>query len=123
MLRCIVLLVLWCWCPVAAIDGFEKAVAIYSSMNPVPDKDLLECQNMLKRCQQLAGVEKMPDLRFGVGDSVRCFINGWKCGKVVHLWYRDCNWPLTRASAPYQVRLDDGGGLIFAPEVSGWLSE
>ena len=38
----------------------------------------------------------------------------WAAGQVVQLNYREKSWPRGR-TVPYQVRLDDGGELIFAP--------
>eukprot|EP00966_Prymnesium_polylepis_P020781 478294-Prymnesium_polylepis.1 len=55
------------------------------------------------------------ELRFKVGDDVRCHLgpSQWAKGSVAKLWYREERWPQPFL-APYQVRLDDGN-LIFAP--------
>jgi len=61
-----------------------------------------------------------PELRFEIGTRVQCRTgrgdgeDGWSNGTVVKLWYRETQWPKGRM-APYQVKLDDGGTLIFAP--------
>ena len=48
------------------------------------------------------------DLRFEVGDRVRCITaEGWLLGTVSMLWFRDLDWPEERAAVPYQVLLDD----------------
>ncbi len=53
-------------------------------------------------------------LRFGVGDRVQCNVGEWVTGTVVAHFYRERHWPQGR-TAPYQIRLDDGGAMIFAP--------
>mmetsp|Transcript_37000 Transcript_37000/g.57875 ORF Transcript_37000/g.57875 Transcript_37000/m.57875 type:complete len:248 (-) Transcript_37000:104-847(-) len=63
---------------------------------------------------------KAPDeLRFKVGDRVKCVChkwgNQWEVGSIVKLNYREDNWSDSKPSAPYQVKLDKGA-LIYAPE-------
>ena len=57
-----------------------------------------------------------PSLRFAMGARVECCVgpNEWLAGTVVALHYREPSWPRGRV-APYQVRLDEDGSLIFAP--------
>ena len=47
-------------------------------------------------------------LRFRVGDKVECMIgpDKWGTGRIVKLLYREPNWPSSKLSAPYQVKLD-----------------
>lgn len=53
-------------------------------------------------------------LRFAVGSRVECNLGiHWECGTVIKLNYNDEG--LEDAIMPYQVRLDDGGELIYAP--------
>ena len=60
----------------------------------------------------LAAFDCGDELRFRIGDTVAClFDNRWSLGKVTKHWWRDEN----DARWPYQVRLNDGGSLIFAP--------
>ena len=60
--------------------------------------------------------EDAPELRFEVGDRVRCRTGprSWAAGTVVQLWYREDTWP-EDVVAPYQVKLDGSDDLIFAP--------
>jgi len=63
---------------------------------------------------------RLKQLRFAVGDSVECNVGGmrrasWKKGIVVVKRYRDENMPPGLIAA-YQVRLDDSGDLIYAPD-------
>lgn len=55
--------------------------------------------------------------RFKVGDAVQCNMGGdrWATGVIVRMDYRDPSWPPER-TAPYQIRLDIGGHLIYAPK-------
>jgi len=55
--------------------------------------------------------------RFNIGDAVQCNMGGgkWATGVVVRLDYQDKDWPPEK-TAPYQVRLDVGGHLIYAPK-------
>jgi len=57
-----------------------------------------------------------PELRFQVGDEVKCNVGGgkWEVGVVSKLWYRESDWPASRPSAPYQITLS-GGRIIWAP--------
>ena len=56
------------------------------------------------------------NLRFAVGDRVKCWVGEWAPGRIVRLLYdgpeiENPGWNY----APYQVKLDDGT-LIYAPE-------
>jgi len=55
--------------------------------------------------------------RFKIGDAVQCNMGGgkWATGVVVKLDYQDPTWPPDK-TAPYQIRLDIGGHLIYAPK-------
>lgn len=55
--------------------------------------------------------------RFKIGDAVQCNMGGgrWATGVVVRLDYQDKDWPPEK-TAPYQIRLDVGGHLIYAPK-------
>ena len=61
------------------------------------------------------------ELRFPVGTRVECCISkgpdGWVPGEVVMHWYRAASWP-TGQFAPYQIKLEESGNLIFAPQDS-----
>ena len=58
---------------------------------------------------------KLRDLRFKVGDKVKCRTRqGFVPGKVTELLYRDEYMP-AGVTAPYQIQLDSGE-LIWAPE-------
>ena len=52
-------------------------------------------------------------LRFAIGTRVECNCGVWKAGTVVSHWYTQRS--LEGRHVPYQVRLDDGGKLIFVP--------
>ena len=54
-------------------------------------------------------------LRFKVGDAVRAHVgpNEWAAASVVGLWWRLPAWPPS-FFAPYQLRLETDGSLIFA---------
>lgn len=53
-------------------------------------------------------------LRFAVGDRVRANIGKeWAPATVVTLWYREADWPAALV-APYQMKLERDGTLIFA---------
>ena len=61
--------------------------------------------------------KRLAALRFGVGDAVECNLGHgeWVSGVVVNRMYRDDAVPPGEL-APYQVRLDLSGELIFAPQ-------
>ena len=69
----------------------------------------------------LKQVNKSKQLRFKLHERVECLYND-VCGnenimvpgEVVKLWYRENDWPMT-SLAPYQIRLDWDGCLIYAP--------
>ena len=52
-------------------------------------------------------------LRFAVGENVRCNVGDWVNGTVVKVHYSEPDWP-EDVTVPYQVRLTDGR-LIYAP--------
>ena len=62
---------------------------------------------------------KAAGLRFEVGDRVECRMGrgaaAWTSGTVHALNYRDANMPPGMV-APYQILLDDDGGLIWSPK-------
>ena len=47
-------------------------------------------------------------LRFQVGDKVECMIGPeqWGTGRIVRCLYREADWPPSKQSAPYQIKLD-----------------
>merc|ERR1712086_715451 len=60
--------------------------------------------------------KKIQALRFGIGDKVKCNTgDGWQKGEVVKLMYRDEHMPPGMV-APYQVKLEPNGNLIYAPQ-------
>jgi len=62
--------------------------------------------------------KKLERLRFAVDDAVECNLGGrWSKGKIVDLMYREQGMP-PGLVAPYQVRLEDSGSLIYAPSDS-----
>mmetsp|Transcript_46727 Transcript_46727/g.93587 ORF Transcript_46727/g.93587 Transcript_46727/m.93587 type:complete len:243 (-) Transcript_46727:305-1033(-) len=71
------------------------------------------------RVEDSNGNQNPQQLRFAVGDRVRCACsrwgNEWEAGNVVKTHYREPSWPASKPSAPYQVKLDKGA-LIYAPE-------
>ena len=70
------------------------------------DSCLSTPENVAARLESLG----LRDLRFGVGERVRCIVAGtWQAGVVVKLGY----WA-GRSMCPYQVELDDGS-LVYAP--------
>ena len=60
--------------------------------------------------------KKVDALRFGLDEKVLCRtgMTEWSPGTIVGLMYRDANMA-PGVVAPYQVKLDADGGLIFAP--------
>lgn len=59
--------------------------------------------------------KKKKMLRFQIGDTVECKTGeGWSKGEVVALMYRDEYMPPGMV-APYQVKLESNGSLIYAP--------
>ena len=59
--------------------------------------------------------KKLEALRFAIGDKVECNTgNAWARGTVAALMYRDDNTPPGMV-APYQIKLDDGDHMIWAP--------
>ena len=59
--------------------------------------------------------KKKESLRFDIGDRVECNAGEWLTGTIVALFYRDDNMPQGMV-APYQIRVDADGGLIWAPK-------
>mmetsp|Transcript_15353 Transcript_15353/g.23012 ORF Transcript_15353/g.23012 Transcript_15353/m.23012 type:complete len:458 (-) Transcript_15353:127-1500(-) len=47
-------------------------------------------------------------LRLQIGDKVECMIGPqqWGTGRIVRLLYREPDWPQSKQSAPYQIKLD-----------------
>ena len=76
----------------------------------------------LERLQAMGALaDDRPRLRFNVHDRVECSYNDpcTRCsvfapGTIVQVWYREEEWPI-QCVAPYQIRLDDKGTLIYAP--------
>jgi len=58
--------------------------------------------------------KSVPKLRFKAKQRVKCNMgsSGWMKGTVVRLWSQQAkgDW------VPYEVRLDNGGGVVFAPQ-------
>lgn len=56
-------------------------------------------------------------LRFRIGDEVECALSEdcWASGTIIALMYSDATMP-PGLVAPYQVRLDNNGKLVYAPE-------
>jgi hypothetical protein len=84
--------------------------------------DAEELKRGFKQCMHTQELEqtRLEQLRFNVGDPVECNCGGmrrptWKKGVVVQKRYRDEYMPPGLVAA-YQVRLDDSGDLIYAPE-------
>ena len=84
--------------------------------------DAEELREGFKLCMHTPELEqvRLEQLRFDVGDSVECNVGGvrrstWKKGAVVQKRYRNEYMPPGLIAA-YQVRLDDSGDLIYAPE-------
>ena len=62
--------------------------------------------------------KRLERLRFAVDDAVECNVgDGWAKGKVVDLQFKEPGMPPGMV-APYQVELEDDGGLIYAPNDS-----
>ena len=62
--------------------------------------------------------KKLRALRFAIGDTVECRTQrGWSKARVVDRLYRDESMPAGLV-APYQLLLEEGNGLIYAPEDS-----
>ena len=55
------------------------------------------------------------ELRFPVGTRVECNCGVWKAGTIVRHFYTQPTFGEGKC-VPYQVRLDEGGRLIFAPQ-------
>lgn len=58
-------------------------------------------------------------LRLQLHSRVECWYGrgnheGWSPGQIVKCWYREPDWPVGDF-APYQVRLDFDGAMIYAP--------
>ena len=65
------------------------------------------------------GANEAIRLRFQLRDRVECWYGrgkyeGWSPGQIAKCWYREPDWPVGNF-APYQVRLDFDGALIYAP--------
>ena len=84
--------------------------------------DAEELRGGFKQCMHTPELEqaRLEQLRFSDGDSVECNVGGirrptWKKGVVVEKRYRNQYMPPGLIAA-YQVRLDDSGDFIYAPE-------
>ncbi len=68
--------------------------------------------------------EPTRQLRFKVGDRVYARASqGMEAATVIKLWYREDGWPPSW-SAPYQMKLEATGALIYAPaDSSVWVSD
>ena len=78
-----------------------------------PDEDFEEDNE-----QDVNGQQRMPQLRFQIGQSVECRVGpdpvtGWARGVIDMLWYREPGWP-ANSWAPYKITLENGKS-IFAP--------
>ena len=67
----------------------------------------------------IQGVPPNTELRFKVGDRVKCNYSvankaKWCPGTVVELWYRESDWE-PEDFVPYSIKLDNGE-MIFAPD-------
>ena len=83
----------------AAVEKYEKEAA---SGKPDPNRFDVPGEWLLTKKYD-------PDkLRFKVGDRVECLIGEqkWGTGRIVKLRYREPEWPSSKPSAPYQVKLD-----------------
>jgi len=56
----------------------------------------------------------LPQLGFKIGDRVECNCGEWKAGTIVALFYKQASFGEGNC-VPYQVKLDDGSKLIYAP--------
>ena len=54
------------------------------------------------------------ELRFPIGTRVECNCGVWKAGTIVAHFYYQSSFGDDKC-VPYQVKLDEGGKLIFAP--------
>lgn len=64
---------------------------------------------MLLKVRLRGGSEEEAGLRFKVGDRILAkTADGWRPGTVVHLFYREPEWPQEHKPAPYQIELDSG---------------
>ena len=83
------------------------------------EEEELERLQAMVSLADLAG--ERPRLRFDLHDRVECSYydpctrrSVYAPGTIVQVWYREEEWP-TKCEAPYQIRLDDYGALIYAP--------
>jgi hypothetical protein len=59
---------------------------------------------------------ELPPTRFKIGTRVEARIgpDSWAQGVVVDIHYREPTWPMSE-SAPYQIKVDNTGELMYAP--------
>jgi ankyrin repeat protein len=92
------------------------------AMSPMEMAEDTECEGMLELLRLAPSLVSPPDVepRFSVGDRVECCIERWGLswwapGTIVAHWFRTPDWPPGKY-APYQIKLNDSGNLVFAPE-------
>ena len=94
-------------------EARESKLVVFLGSNP--DRETLE--RGLRACviSPASMAKKLKALRFAVGDTVECLSqSGWSKAIVVDQLYREHGMP-PGLVAPYQLRLEEGGALIFAP--------
>ena len=93
-----------------AVTIFEDLVRVmrrvYGAKHPHTEQVLRNLAKAQKKHTLLV------NLRFAVGDRVKCWRGEWVPGRIIRLLYDE---PGFEKPAAYQVKLDDGT-LIYAPE-------
>ena len=86
-----------------------------ASQAPAPDLDAMGPGMAAAVARALLETGAAP--RFPVGAAVECNLGEgeWARGKVVKQYWRGGNQPWESPAHPYQIRLLDGGELIYAP--------
>jgi ankyrin repeat protein len=92
------------------------------AMSPMEMAEDTKCEGMMELLRLAPSLVSPPDVepRFSVGDRVECCIERWGLswwapGTIVAHWFRAPDWPPGKY-APYQIKLNDSGNLVFAPE-------